>query len=126
VVYPTDYGFFPETLAEDGEPLDAIICVSEATFPGVVIPVDVVALFRTIAEGVRDDKPLCVPCDDPGWNWIERPEDLPEQLRTEIAHFFSIYKELEGHTVEVEGWLPGERALEVLAESHRRFAELQR
>lgn len=123
VVYPTDYGFVPDTLAEDWEPLDAIICVSEPTFPGVVVEVGVVAVFRTIDEGVRDDKLLCVPVDDPGWNWIRRLEDVPQQLRTEIAHFFSIYKEPEGHTVEVEGWQSREAALEILGESRERFAK---
>ena len=91
VVYPTDYGFVPDTLSLDGDPLDVMVCVSEPTFPGIVIPVSVVALFRLVDEGVRDDKLLCVPCEDPGWNWIARLEDVPEQLRCEIAHFFSIY-----------------------------------
>jgi inorganic pyrophosphatase len=122
VLFPADYGFVAETLAEDGDPLDAIVCVSEPTFPGIVIPVSVVALFRLVDEGVRDDKLLCVPCEDPGWNWIARLEDVPEQLRCEIAHFFSIYREPDGRAVEVEGWLPRDVALDVLHDSQRRFA----
>lgn len=122
VVFPANYGFVPQTLADDGDPLDAIVCVSEPTFPGIVIRVSVVALFRLVDEGVRDDKLLCVPCEDPGWNWIERLEDVPEQLRREIGHFFSIYKEPEGRTVEVEGWLSRGVALDVLHDSRRRFA----
>jgi inorganic pyrophosphatase len=111
VVYPTDYGFFPETLAEDGDPLDPMVCVSESTFPGCFIPIKVIALFRMEDERGPDEKALCVPCEDPSWNHIERLDDLPEQLEDEIAHFFSVYKNLEGHDVTVQGWSVREDAL---------------
>src|ERR1700716_1646994 len=81
VVYPTDYGFIPDTLAEDGDPLDAMVCVSEPTFPGCVIPVKVIALLRMRDEKGPDDKVLCVPLSDPNWNKMERLEDLPEFLQ---------------------------------------------
>jgi inorganic pyrophosphatase len=122
VAYPTDYGFIPDTRAEDGDPLDAIVCVSKPTFPGCVIPVKVVALFRITDEKVVDDKVLCVPCDDPEWSHISTLDELPSQLCDEIAHFFSIYKEPEGHHVEVQGWFPREQGLEVIADSRRRWA----
>ena len=119
VVYPTDYGFIPDTLAEDGDPLDAMVCVSEATFPGCVIEVKVIALFRMRDEKGVDDKVLCVPLSDPNWNTMEVLEDLPQPLRDEISHFFSIYKELEGKQVEVEGWRSREEALEVIEDAKR-------
>src|SRR5918997_6668642 len=84
MVYPTDYGFVPETLAEDGDPLDAMVCVSEPTFPGCVIDVKPIALLRMEDEKGVDDKVLCVPLSDPGWNTLEQLEDLPRQLRDEI------------------------------------------
>jgi inorganic pyrophosphatase len=125
VVYPTDYGFVPHTRAEDGDPLDAMVCVSEATFPGCVIPAKVIALFRMTDEAGVDDKLLCVPCDDPNWSHIESLDDLPTQLRDEIAHFFSIYKEPEGLEVDVQGWQPRDAALEVLEASRQRWAAEQ-
>src|SRR4030088_2300347 len=87
VVSPVDYGFFPGTLAEDGDPLDALVCVSEPTFPGCVIGVKAIALLKMSDEEGGDDKVLCVPCRDPNWMRLERLEDIPEQLRTEIEYF---------------------------------------
>src|SRR5919204_5411314 len=72
VVYPTDYGFIPETLAADGDPLDAMVCVSEPTFPGCLIPVSAIALLEMHDEKGEDEKVLCVPQHDPTWNRIER------------------------------------------------------
>jgi inorganic pyrophosphatase len=121
MVYPTDYGFIPDTLAQDGDALDAMVCVSEATFPGCVIPVKPIALFKMEDDQGIDDKILCVPLDDPGWNTLERLEDLSEQLRDEIAHFFSVYKDLEQKRVKVDGWYPREDALAEIEASRERF-----
>ena len=122
VVYPTDYGFIPDTLGEDGDPLDAMVCVSEPTFPGCVIPVQVIALFRMTDDKGQDDKVLCVPTQDPNWNGMHQLEDLPKQLRDEIAHFFSIYKQPEGKQVDVQGWFAREEALTVIEEARERFS----
>jgi inorganic pyrophosphatase len=123
VVYPTDYGFVPSTLAADGDPLDAMVCVSEATFPGCVIPVKAIALFRMHDDKGQDDKVLCVPEQDPNWNHMQRLDDIPTFLQTEIEHFFSIYKQPEGKIVTVEGWFPREEALEEIEIARRRYAE---
>ncbi|MEA2422504.1 MAG: inorganic pyrophosphatase, partial [Thermoleophilaceae bacterium] len=95
MVYPTDYGFIPDTLGQDSDPLDAMVLVSEPTFPGCVIEVKAIALFRMEDDKGIDDKVLCVPLTDPAWNTLETLEDVPEQLRAEIAHFFPVYKDLE-------------------------------
>jgi inorganic pyrophosphatase len=124
VVYPTDYGFIPETCGEKGEPLDAMVCVSAPTFPGCLIQVKVLAVFRTRDERGQDDKLLCVPMEDPNWNAMESLEDVPKTLRTEIEHFWSIYKEPEGHAVEVQGWEDRGPALELIEQSRRRWREL--
>ena len=123
VVYPTDYGFIPGTLAEDGDPLDAMVCVSEPTFPGCEIPVKPIALFKMRDDKGVDDKVLCVPLQDPNWNGIESLEDLPLQLRDEISHFFSIYKTPEGKVVKVDGWFGREQALAEIDAAGRRWAE---
>jgi inorganic pyrophosphatase len=121
VVYPTDYGFIPRTLGADGDPLDALICVSEPTFPGCVIPVKPIALLEMRDDAGEDDKILCVPLDDPNWNTFERLEDLPPTLADEIAHFFSIYKQPEGKKVEVDGWASREEALTRIEEARAAF-----
>ena len=104
--YPTDYGFFRDTLAADGDPLDAMVVVSEPTFPGCLIEVKPVALFRMRDENAEDNKILCVPLTDPNWSHIETLDDLPMSLRDEISHFFSIYKTPDWKVVKVDGWYP--------------------
>ncbi len=123
VVYPTDYGFIPDTLGADGDPLDAMICVSEATFPGCVIPVKPIALFRMRDDKGEDDKVLCVPLDDPNWNGMEELDDLPQFLQDEISHFFSIYKIPEGKVVKVDGWRSREDALKSIEEARERWRQ---
>ena len=125
--YPTDYGFFRDTLASDGDPLDAMIAVSEPTFPGCLIEVKPVALFRMRDQNAEDNKILCVPHTDPNWSHIERLDDLSMTLRDEISHFFSIYKTPEWKVVKVDGWYPREEALESIERARsagaRRAAE---
>ena len=117
VVYPADYGFIPDTLATDGDELDALVCVSEPTFPGCVVPVKPVALFRMADEKGEDDTVVCVPLEDPGWTGVGDLDDLPEQLKLEIGHFFEVYKDLDPtRESDVKGW--GDRAA-ALAEIER-------
>jgi inorganic pyrophosphatase len=123
VVYPTDYGFIPDTLSQDTDPLDVMVCVSEPTFPGCMIHVKPIALFRMEDDAGIDDKVLAVPLTDPGWNKMEQLEDLPEQLRDEIAHFFSIYKNLERKEVRVDGWYARDEAVAEIERSRERFKE---
>ena len=123
VVYPTDYGFIPDTLGEDGDPLDAMVCVSEPTFSGCLIPVTAIAVFRMSDDKGQDDKVLCVPHDDPNWSGLRELADLPAQLRSEIEHFFSIYKQPEGKEVVVDGWYERDVALRLIEESRTRWRE---
>jgi inorganic pyrophosphatase len=122
VVYPTDYGYVPETLMPDGDPLDVLVCVSEPTFPGCVVPSKVVGLFKMADEKGPDDHVVCVPCDDPGWNEVEKIDDLPRLLRAEIGHFFSVYKDLdpEKHS-EVKGWDDRDAALQTIEQAREAF-----
>jgi inorganic pyrophosphatase len=123
VVYPTDYGYLPDTLSTDGDPLDALVCVSEPTFPGCHIPVRAVALFSMSDEEGKDEKVVCVPCNDPNWSAIAELDDIPRQLRVEIGHFFSIYKQPEGKPVEVCGWRPRTEAIAVIEQARQRYLE---
>jgi inorganic pyrophosphatase len=100
-----------------------MVTVSEPTFPGCLIQVTPIALFRMEDEKGIDDKILCVPLQDPAWNRLEKLDDLSEQLRDEIAHFFSIYKDLEQKKVTVDGWYSREDAWTEIEASRRRCRE---
>jgi len=121
--YPTDYGYLRNTLAEDGDPLDALVCLTEPTFPGCLIPVKPLGMFVMADEKGPDDKIICVPLHDPYWNGLEALDDLPKLLRQEIEQFFSIYKQLEHKVVEVGGWCPRSAALAEIEASEQRWRE---
>jgi inorganic pyrophosphatase len=122
VVYPTDYGFVPDTLAPDGDPLDVLVCVSEPTFPGCIVPAKVVGELRMADEKGDDPHLICVPRSDPGWNHLEEIDDLPAQLRAEITHFFTVYKDLDhDRHSEVTGWGDRAAALVTLERSRQAF-----
>jgi inorganic pyrophosphatase len=121
VHYPSDYGFIPETLAQDGDPLDALVLVWEPTFPGCLIEAKPVGLFKMWDEKGPDEKILCVPVSDPLWNYIESLADVPPHLLKEIEHFFAVYKDLEEKKVGVEGWEGREAALKIITESQDRY-----
>jgi inorganic pyrophosphatase len=124
VVYPTDYGFVPETLAPDGDPLDVLVCVSEPTFPGCIVPSKVIGLFRMADEKGEDPHVVCVPCSDPGWNYLTEVREMPAQLQAEITHFFTVYKDLDqDRHSEVQGWGDRAEALDTLDEARSRFLE---
>jgi inorganic pyrophosphatase len=113
--YPADYGYLEGTLAEDGDPLDALVLVGEATFPGCRIRVRVVGVFHMADEKGPDDKIICVPLRDPGWSDIADIDDVPAALRNEIEHFFQVYKDLENNKMtETRGFGPRADALQVL------------
>jgi inorganic pyrophosphatase len=119
--YPTDYGYLRDTLAEDGDPLDALVCLTEPTFPGCLIPVTPIGMFVMSDEKGPDDKVVCVPVHDPYWNDYNEVQDLPELLRQEIEQFFSIYKVLENKKVEVGDWRSRDDAIRAIADSEERF-----
>ncbi len=121
VHYPSDYGFIPNTLGEDGDPLDVLVLVNEPTFPGCLIDARPVGLFVMYDEKGRDDKVLCVPVSDPLWNHIYSLEQVPPHLLDEIEHFFRIYKDLEQKKVRVEGWKSLEDAIKVIGQARLRF-----
>jgi inorganic pyrophosphatase len=119
--YPTDYGYFPGTLGEDGDPLDALVLLDEATFPGCHIMARPVGVFLMEDEKGVDAKVLCVPATDPRWSGLHDIGDLSPHLLNEIAHFFEVYKQLEpGKRSETSGWLDVNAAEAVVVEARRR------
>ncbi len=119
--YPSDYGFITDTLAEDGDPLDALVLVWEPTFPGCMIEARPVGLFRMRDEKGPDAKILCIPLGDPMWNHIRTLDDVPPHLLKEIEHFFRVYKDLEEKKTGVEGWEGLDAALRDIKEAQERF-----
>jgi inorganic pyrophosphatase len=104
-VYPTDYGYFENTLGLDGDPVDALVLLEYPVFPGVGVSVRPVGVFNMSDEAGSDAKVLVVPAKDPRWQHIQDIDDVDEQTKAEIAHFFERYKDLEpGKWVKTEGW----------------------
>jgi inorganic pyrophosphatase len=103
-VYPGDYGFIPQTLAEDHDPLDILVMVNEPTFSGCLIEARVVGIFKMRDKGQNDFKILGVPNKDPLFDAMRKLEDVPKHFLREVEHFFSTYKQLEGVQIEALGW----------------------
>lgn len=119
--YPGDYGFVPQTLAEDGDPLDVLVMVNEATFSGCLIEARVLGIFRMRDHGKNDYKVFGVPHTDPLFGEYHDLNDVPAHYLREVEHFFATYKTLEGITVETQGWGGVEEALQEVRDSVDRW-----
>lgn len=126
--YPADYGFIEDTLGLDGDPLDALVLLTEPTFPGCLVTGRAIGMYRMSDEKGRDDKVLCVPASDPRMEHLRDIHHLPEFDRLEIEHFFTVYKDLEpGKSVEGATWAGRAAAeAEILASRDRWADELAR
>ena len=121
VHYPADYGFVMDTLAGDGDPLDALVIVEEPTFPGCVVPARPVGTLLMADEHGKDEKVLAVPVGDPRFDEITRLDDLAMHWRREIETFFATYKELEqGKVAAIKGWRGADAAWELIREARER------
>ncbi|MCP9830215.1 inorganic diphosphatase [Synechococcus sp. HJ21-Hayes] len=105
VRYPFDYGFVPNTLAEDGAPLDAMVIMQEPTFAGCLIAARPIGILDMVDCGARDGKLLCVPAADPRQRAIRSIRQIAPNQLEEVAEFFRTYKSLEGRVIEITGWL---------------------
>jgi|GEM_PF-459200 len=126
VPYPIDYGFVPQTLLGDCDPLDMVLIVNEPTFPGCVVEARVLGVLTVLDEGKEDFKVLGVPDSDPQLAHCRKLDDVPLAQLAEISHFFNTYKQVEGKRVEAIGWSGCEDAVRVLQEAHRRWQEARR
>ena len=116
MMYPGDYGFIPETLALDGDPLDVLVMGTEPTFPMCVMEVKPIGVFHMADEKGPDEKIICVPVSDPIWSQKNDISDLNPHRLKEITHFFEVYKDLEEKKVDVGGWGNRDEAIEIVSQ----------
>lgn len=114
VHYPGDYGFVPGTLSDDGDPLDALVLVTDPTFTGCVISARPIGVLLMTDEKGQDEKILAVPERDPRFEEMSDLSDLPRHLLKELEHFFGVYKDLEDKATAVLGWEPVPRARQII------------
>ena len=123
MMYPGDYGFIPETLAMDKDPLDVLVLAIEPSYPMVVMQVKPIGVFHMADEKGPDHKIICVPMSDPVWSQREDIADLNPHRLKEIEHFFQVYKDLEEKKVDTGGWGDAKEAIEIYHECVKRYVE---
>ena len=125
VHYPTDYGFIPDTLAEDGDHLDILVLVQEPTFSGCMIEARPLGGLDMADEKGPDFKVLAVPVGDPRFSHYRSLDEVGEHWLKEIETFFSTYKLLEPKQTEVLGWHDESKAREMIAQCRDRYRARQ-
>jgi inorganic pyrophosphatase len=121
--YPGDYGFIPGTLAEDGDPLDMLVLVDEASFTGCMMEARPVGLLNMVDQSKPDQKILAVPNRNPRFESIHTVDQVFPHTIREIEYFFSIYKDLQGVKTKMEGWAGPREARKVITESRQAYLE---
>ena len=115
--YPINYGFIPQTLGLDGDPLDILVMCSEPIEPLCLVEATVIGNMQMIDTGVADDKIIAVAAKDPGVNYINSIHDLPEHFIAVLKNYFEQYKVLENKKVEIEEFQDKEAAYNVIREA---------
>ena len=100
--YPANYGFIPRTYADDGDPLDALVLCSEPIAPMTLVRCYPIGAIKMIDNGANDEKIIAIPFDDPTYNTYKDISELPKHIFDEMAHFFTVYKQLENKTTAVD------------------------
>jgi len=126
VHYPGDYGFVPQTLASDGDPLDVLILVDSPSFPGCVQDVRPIGMLEMLDQGIKDEKVLAVGVNNPRYREVSHYSDIYPHILLEISHFFATYKDLEGKRTQMLGWHDAEVARKTIMKSHERFRQQDR
>lgn len=121
VHYPGDYGFIPSTLSDDGDPLDVLVLVDAPSFSGCLQSVRPIGVLEMLDQGVLDEKILAVGKNNPRYADVWNYSEIYPHMLKEITHFFSIYKDLEGKRVEVQGWHDAAYARERVLHSVENF-----
>ena len=123
VHYPGDYGFIPSSLSDDGDPLDVLVLVPTPSFTGCIQDVRPIGVLEMYDQGVLDEKILAVGNNNPRYENVWNYTEIAPHMIKEIAHFFSIYKDLEGKRVEIADWHDAAYARERIIRSLAMFEE---
>jgi inorganic pyrophosphatase len=126
VFYPANYGFIPQTYAEDNDPLDVLVLCQEPLLPLTLVAARAIGLMTMVDAGKRDHKILAVAVNDPEFNSFREASELPAHRLTMLRRFFQDYKQLEGKTVEVDEFQPSATALPIIEDSLERYSEHRR
>jgi len=119
VRFPTEYGFIPSTRGTDGDPLDAMVLMEEASFPGCLLRVRLIGVLTITHSTGSEYKLLSVPVGEPRFAEYNDVSDVPAHLLKEIEHFFEVYKDLEGSTIHSRGWQGASQAQAVLRDAEQ-------
>lgn len=125
VYYPANYGFIPQTYAEDDDPLDVLVMCQEPIAPLTIVQARAIGLMTMIDAGKKDHKIIAVAANDPEFSHVERFDELPTHRLAMVRRFFQDYKMLEGKTVEVDDFHVAEESFPIIEKaleeySHRR------
>ena len=126
VYYPANYGFIPQTLAEDDDPLDVLVLCQEAVAPLTIIHARVIGLMTMVDSGKMDHKLIAVATGDPEFNSYHEARDMPPHRLLMLRRFFQDYKQLEGKAVEVDDIQPAETAYHILEDALHRYTDQRR
>jgi inorganic pyrophosphatase len=126
VFYPANYGFIPQTYAEDDDPLDVLVLCQEAVAPMTLVAARAIGLMTMIDSGKKDHKIVAVALGDPEFNGFREARELPPHRLTMLRRFFQDYKQLEGKSVEVDEFQPAELATPVIEDALERYSTLRR
>jgi inorganic pyrophosphatase len=126
VYYPANYGFIPQTLAEDDDPLDVLVLCQEPVDPLTLVEARAIGLMTMIDSGKKDHKVLAIATHDPEFNPFYEASELPPHRQSMIRRFFQDYKILEGKSVEVDDLTSAKTAFPVILESLERYSTSRR
>jgi inorganic pyrophosphatase len=126
VYYPANYGFIPQTLAEDDDPLDVLVLCQEAVVPLTMICARAIGLMTMIDSGKKDHKVIAVATKDPEFNTYTEAEQIPHHRMLMLRRFFQDYKQLEGKAVEVDQIHPAAESYPVIRDALSRYSEQRR
>jgi inorganic pyrophosphatase len=122
--YPLNYGFIPQTLGEDNDPLDIVVLTQVSVVPLCLIPSKVIGVMQMIDRGEADEKIIAVAEQDPSVSHIDNVDDLPDHLLSELRHFFENYKTLENKKVVINDFLSKEQAFSTIAASVSHYRKI--